>query len=137
MQKKGVLENYLYFRCEDPIYFTTLVILSIMYKLVLHAVGLVLAFLTRKIQVDVLNDYHYNSAIIISSSLLMLALCITTVLLSGYKIRTEIAWAILVFAIISVYLGLTFIPKVSSMYVEGSSIVVYYGSSFIDGDTRG
>ena len=86
-----------------------------MYKLVLHAVGLVLAFLTRNIKLDVLNDYHYNSAIIVSSSLLLLAVCITTVLLSGYKMRTEIVWAILVFVIISVYLGLTFIPKVGPM----------------------
>ena len=111
------MENYLWFQCEDPIYFTILAILTIMYKLVLHAVGLVLAFLTRKIQVDVLNDYRYNSAIIIASSLLLLAVFITHVLLGSYKMRSEIMWAILAFLVISVYLGLTFVPKVGSTHV--------------------
>ena len=100
--------------------------LTIMYKLVLHAVGLVLAFLTRKIQVDVLNDYRYNSAIIISSTFLMLAVFISYLLLGGYKTQGAIMWAILVFLFISVYLGLTFIPKVGSTYVERSCVVVYH-----------
>ena len=104
--------NYFVFQCDNTIYYTIFVMLTIGYKLVLHAVGLVLAFLTRNIKVDVLNDYRYNSAIIIASSILLLSVCINTFLIRGFRNRSKIVWAILVFLNISVYLGLTFIPKV-------------------------
>ena len=45
---------------------------TITYKYILHIIGLVLTFLTRKVQIDVLNDYHYNITIIIISSILLL-----------------------------------------------------------------
>ena len=108
------MENYFVLQCDTTIlYYTIFVMLTIVYKLVLHAVGLVLAFLTRNIKVDVLNDYRYNSAIIIASSALLLTVCFNTQSVTrGYRNRSEIVWAILVFLNISVYLGLTFIPKV-------------------------
>ena len=109
------MENYYAFQCDSNVYFNIFVMLTIIYKLVLHAVALVMAFLTRNIKVDVLNDYRYNTAIIIASSLLFLAVIIMTLLLSGYKTRFELTWAIIVFILTSAYLGLTFVPKVSPM----------------------
>ena len=103
--------------CPRPIYSYFSIIITILYKLVLHAVGLVLAFLTRNIKVDVLNDYRYNSAIIIASSLLIIAVCFTIPPLSDYINWNDTVWAILAFLLISVNLGLTFIPKVGSVHV--------------------
>ena len=109
---KGILENYYIFSCEANIYYHIFVIFTIIYKLVLHAVALVLSFLTRNIKVDILNDYRHNTVIIVASSLLMLAVIISTLLFSDYHLRFDIVWAIIVFLANSVYLGLTFIPKV-------------------------
>ena len=112
-KEKGVLENYFVIGCGKTIYFPLYIGITIIYKLVLHAVALVLAFLTRSIKVDVLNDYHYNTAIIIISSLLLLAVIIAIPPLFDFINWFDIVWATLVFLLISVYLGLTFIPKVS------------------------
>ena len=109
---KGILENYYIIGCGKSIYFPLLLAISIIYKMILHAVGLVLAFLTRNIKVDILNDYRYNTAIIIASSLLLLAVSITLPPLADYINWYSSVWSIEVFLINSVYLGLTFIPKV-------------------------
>ena len=101
--------------CGRGIYFSLIVAISILYKLILHAVALVLAFFTRNIKVDVLNDYRYNTAIIIASSLLMLAVCFTLPPLSDYKNWFTAVWAIEVFLVNMMYLGLTFIPKVACL----------------------
>jgi len=114
-KEKGVLEIYYVIGCGKSIYFPVLVALSVTYKLVLHAVALVLAFFTRNIKVDVLNDYRYNTAIIIGSSFLLLAVCFTLPPLFDYINWYDAVWSIEVFLFISLYLGLTFIPKVVNM----------------------
>ena len=106
------MEKYFVIGCGETIYFPLYVMMTIAYKLVLHSVALVLAFLTRKIKVDVLNDYRYNTAIIIASSLLLLAVCIAIPPLFDFINWSDAVWAIIVFLVTSVYLGLTFIPKV-------------------------
>ena len=108
----GVLENYYVIGTTEGIYYQLFVILTIIYKFGLYAVGLVLAFLTRNIKVDVLNDYRYNSAIIITSSLLLVITCLALPPLYEYINWFDLVWAILSFLLTSVYLGLTFIPKV-------------------------
>ena len=112
---KGVLEIYYVIGCGKSIYYPVLVALSATYKLVLHAVALVLAFFTRNIKVDVLNDYRYNTAIIIGSTFLLLAVCSTQLPLFDYINWYDAVWSIEVFLFISLYLGLTFIPKVVNM----------------------
>ena len=111
------MENYYVFSCRPTIYYYTFVLFTIIYKLVLHAVALVLAFLTRNVKVDILNDYHYNTAIIVALSLLLLAVILNTLLLRGFLIRFDIAWAVIVFLMNSFNLGLTFVPKVSPRIV--------------------
>ena len=106
------MEIYFVVGCGKTIYFPLLLALSITYKMILHAVGLVLAFLTRNIKVDILNDYHYNTAIIITSSLLLIAVSVTLPPLFDYVNWYDAVWDILVFLGISVYLGFTFVPKV-------------------------
>ena len=106
------MENYYVIGCGNTIYFHIFIATTILYKLVLHAIGLVLTFYTRNVEVDVLNDYRYNTAIITVSSLLFLAVCLTVPLLFDYINWDDAVWAVNVFLLISVYLGLTFIPKV-------------------------
>ena len=111
------MERSYAFHCvtNTSIYDSALTTFIFLYKFVLHAVGLVLAFHTRNIKVDVLNDYRYNTAIIIASSLLIVnggLLSLNGILWSGIPL------AVTVFLIISLYLGLTFLPKVCNYHAE-------------------
>ena len=110
------MEIYTVIGCGNTVHFPLFVTLSIGYKLVLHAVGLVLAFLTRNIKVDILNDYLYTVAIIIASSLVMIVVCFTIPPLSEYINWHDGVWGVLAFLLTTIYLGLTFIPKVNNMY---------------------
>ena len=105
------MEHSYEFHCaaDTSIYDRARVAFTFLYKFVLHAVGLVLAFQTRNIKVNVLNDYRYNTAIIIASTLLIVAV--------GLLMVDDLTWsgiplAVILFLIITLYLGLTFLPKV-------------------------
>ena len=108
----GVLENYYVIGTRNVIYFGLFVTLTIVYKMGLYAVALVLAFLTRNIKVDALNDYRYNVAIIVSTSLVLMVVCISLPPLYVYINWFDLVWGVLSFLLTSIYLGLTFIPKV-------------------------
>ena len=99
------------YSCGNSFYFTIYLVLTIAYKFILHGVGLVLAFLTRNIQIDVLNDYHYNTIIIIISSILLLAI-FPQIILIDYPFVLEIIRGLIIFVANTAYLGLTFVPKV-------------------------
>ena len=105
------MEHSYAFRCGSHAssYLTALAALAYLYKFVLHAVGLVLAFQTRNIKVDVLNDYRYNSAIIIASSLLIVVILL---FMFDGLLWSGIPLSVIIFSTISLYLGLTFLPKV-------------------------
>ena len=83
-----------------------------MYKVIIHVIGLVLAFLTRKVKVDTLNDSKYSAAIIYSSCVMLIIATIIILSLRRHNLYAGI-WTSLVFVQVCVFLGLTFIPKVS------------------------
>lgn len=83
----------------------------------LQIVGLILACLTRKVQINVLNDYKYTVAIIYSSTVLTV---ISGVIFSiGLNSNiVVVVWSFLVLVLIAIFFGLTFIPKVYSDYSQ-------------------
>ena len=105
------METSFTYSCGNSFYYTIYLVLTIAYKFLLHTVGLVLAFLTRNIQIDVLNDYHYNTIIIIISSIMLLAI-FPQIILVEYPFVLEVIWGLIIFIATSSYLGLTFVPKV-------------------------
>ena len=86
--------------------------LVLMYKVIIHVIGLVLAFLTRKVKVDPLNDSRYSAAIIYCSCVMLVLATIVVFALSGANVYAGV-WTSLVFVEVCVFLGLTFIPKVN------------------------
>ena len=77
----------------------------------MHVIGLVLAFLTRKVKIDPLNDSRYSAAIIYSSCVMLVLGTIVVFALSGVNTYAGV-WTSLVFVEVCVFLGLTFVPKV-------------------------
>ena len=106
-----------------------------LYKLILHVIGLVLAWLTRKVEIDVLNDYKATVATVICSSILIVAVCIVMPILSNSTFKFNVAWAILAFLIVSVHLGFTFVPKVS-LYRNFSYHILLIVCSSLQRSTR-
>ena len=89
-----------------------------MYRCGLHIFGLVLAFLTLNIKIDFRYDYHYNTAIIFGSTGLFLTL-FSPYILIDYPTVLGFIGAFNKFLASTLYLGLTFIPKVHCSNFRG------------------
>ena len=114
LQNQEVQIDYYIYRCDATIYHTIFLFTTALYKLILHAIGLVLAWLTRKVKIDVLNDYKSTVATAICSSILLIVLCITFPVLRNSPFESKFLWTVVAILLVSVHLGWTFIPKVSS-----------------------
>ena len=104
-------EEYIYY-CGATIIFSVFTAISTLYKIILHCIGLLLALKTRKVEIDVLNDYKYTVAIICCSTIVLLLIGIIVVLVEDISLFT-LLWNLLIFILGSIYLGFTFVPKVS------------------------
>ena len=114
LQEQGytvIRENILL--CQDSsIYFYIYFSFAIIYKVVIHVMGLVLAFLTRKVKLDALNDSRYSSAIIYCSCVFLFVASVLVFLVEDNNLYA-ILWTFLTFVEVCTFLGLTFIPKVN------------------------
>ena len=117
--------------CGTSIYFTVFLALTVLFKIVLHVIGLVLAFLTRKVEVDALNDAKYSATIIYFSTFILILILITNPVVANNPNLDDAVWTIFVFIMIFMFLGLTFIPKVSNVVHDSIfSLIVFM---FTDG----
>ena len=85
--------------------------LTIAYKLIIHVIGLILAFMTRKVNIDPLNDSRYSAALVYFSSVVLTLSLLFIFLVRGSVIFAPI-WTTLVLLEVCAFLGLTFFPKV-------------------------
>lgn len=89
---------------------------SVLYKFILHLFAIVLACRIRHVEVDAVNDYKYNVAIIYISSVLI-SLLVVVLFVFNSLLNTQNASAasisFLIFMECITFLGLTFFPKVS------------------------
>ena len=75
------------------------------------------ALLIRKVQVTVLNDSRETVAIVYSSTVLLISCGLVIIVLQPTVDRFAITWSIMVFLVIAINLGFTFVTKVSLNYV--------------------
>ena len=86
---------------------------GIIYKTILHTTAVILSFLTRKVEVNVLNDSKYTAAGVYTSTGLTILLVLVIFTLANYRNASVAAVSTFIFLDSVVFLGLTFIPKVS------------------------
>ena len=108
-----VLQEHYTLYCIQSNYYILFVIVTTVFKIFLHIIGLLLAFLTRKIKVEALNESKYTAAMVYYSSFLVIFASIILELTKDSDNLRKPFWAFVITAVISVFLGLTFIPKVS------------------------
>ena len=93
--------------------------------MIIHVVGLVLAFFTRKIKIDPLNDSKYSTAIMYCSCFILILATITRFAVPGIN-GFAVVWTLVVFIEVCMFLGLTFIPKVNFMFTVTVVIIILY-----------
>lgn len=107
-------------RCGRSIYFSLWLGLTVLYKIVLHLVGFVLLCRIKRIEVSALNDYKSHSALMYISTVLIFSLVgVLFIFNTLFNLQNTSATAIsvVIFLECLTFLGLTFIPKVSLVFV--------------------
>lgn len=90
--------------------------MAVLYKFVLHGIGLVLAIRTRNIEIDVLNDYKYTAALIYISTVLILVIAVVLPISYNNPALDELVYSTILFLILMLFMGLTFVPKVNKSF---------------------
>ena len=84
----------------------------------LQVVGIILAIQTRKVKVKVLNDSKYIAALIYISSIVLIVIVIINFTVGGYINVAEVFYSGGLLLATTAFLGLTFIPKMVSLYKD-------------------
>ena len=90
-------------KCGDTIYYYIFIVIAVSYKIALHLIGLVLAILTRKVQISALNDYRSTSGIVYCSTVLITLIGIVAAVTGDDPDLNMLLHATLVFITISIY----------------------------------
>ena len=105
---------------NSSIHYIIYISFIITFKLVIHVAGLILAFVTRKVKIDPLNDSRYSATLIYISTLLLLVSLVFFLLVEDNNIYAAV-WTTYVLVEVCVFLGLNFIPKVSHSSIASHS----------------
>ena len=113
MQKSRVVINYYVWQCygvaNAPYYY---LLFMFCYLGLLQLIGLVLAIRTRKVKINILNDSKYVMAIIYVSSLVIVIMALVTFVPGTRLNLNEAFFSAGLLLSTSIFLSLTFIPKV-------------------------
>ena len=114
-QELGITVAYfVIFGGASPFYQIWL-ILAILFKFVVHTAGVIMAILIWKVKVTPLNDAKYLIATILTMCGILILQAVVLFLENEYITVFAIIAPITVLAIVGVFLGFTFIPKVTKL----------------------
>ena len=112
------MTEFYFWTCEQSAVNTLDNILLLVYKFAMHVAALFLIFSIRKIKLSALNDYKANSAIVYVETAMFLILIVSLSLLADYPTLFAFMSATMIFIGSTSFLGFTFIPKVTAVYVN-------------------
>ena len=112
LQEQGVTELFCVFRCSVNEFLIVWAILAAIFKIIIHMAAIILAFLTRKVKVDALNDYKYNFVLIHISTVLNVLLVAAIFGLGSRQNVAAFSFSTIIFLDSFFFLVLTFVPKV-------------------------
>ena len=96
---------------KSSVFYVTFISLTISLKGIIHVIGLILAFMTRKVNIEPLNDSRYSATLIYISCVLVTVAFLFFHFVEDSTIFTSV-WTTLVLLEVCIYLGLTFVSKV-------------------------
>ena len=113
-QSSDILEVYSVWQCYEsrsaPLYLDLVIFL---YLVLLQIVGIILAFQTRKVKINVLNDSKSVAALVYISSIVLVVIVLVTFILRSYINISAALFSAGIIILATVFLILTFVPKVS------------------------
>ena len=117
VQENGVEEMHYRVTCGATWVYNVWIFLTVAYKFILNAFGLVMAYYNRNIPVEALNDSTFSSIIIYVAITLTFTVGLIE-FLNTYIIDAnvqEAMYTVLIVLLSANFLGFTFIPKVTYM----------------------
>ena len=138
-QGQGVMEVFCAFKCSVDNFIIIWTILSVALKVLIHLPAIVLAFLTRKVKVDALNDSRSTIAIIHISTVLNVLIFVASFALATFHNAVAVFLSTLIFLNSMIFLAFTFIPKVSwtALYIHSFKTVLHIQMVALYKDPKG
>ena len=119
LQMSDVREEYSVWQCYKtgslPFIFDCIIFA---YLILLQIVGIILAFQTRKVKINVLNDSKVVTMLIYISSIVLVVIMLVKFILRNYINVSAAVHSGGVIVLATVFLVLIFVPKVSTNYTE-------------------
>lgn len=118
LQVADIREEYSVWRCYESgsVPFFLQVIIFI-YLILLQVVGIILAFQTRKVKINVLNDSKSVTTLIYSSSIVLVVIVLIKSFLRSYINVSAAVFSGGILLLATFFLILIFCPKVNSTYL--------------------
>ena len=120
-----VRENYSVWQCYEtrslPFIFDCIIFA---YLILLQIVGIILAFQTRKVKINVLNESKVVTMLVYISSIVLVVIVQVTFILRNYINVSAAVHFGGVIVLATVFLLLIFVPKVSSNFTENACRVL-------------
>ena len=117
-QNSDILEEYSVWQCykasSAPFY---LDIIIFVYLILLQIVGIILAFQTRRVKINILNDSKSVASLVYISSIVLVVIVLVTFILRSYINVSAALFSGGIIVLATVFLLLMFVPKVSNIHV--------------------
>ena len=117
-QSSDILEEYSVWQCykasSAPFY---LDIIIFVYLILLQIVGIILAFQTRRVKINILNDSKSVASLVYISSIVLVVIVLVTFILRSYINVSAALFSGGIIVLATVFLLLMFVPKVSIIHV--------------------
>ena len=114
LQSSDILEIYSVWQCYEsgsaPFYLDLVIFI---YLVLLQIVGIILAFQTRKVKINVLNDSKSVAILVYISSIVLVVIVLVTFTLRSYINISAALFSGGIIILATVFLILMFVPKVS------------------------
>ena len=116
-QSSDVREEYSVWRCYEtgsvPFYFDVLIFI---YLALLQFVGIILAFQTRRVKINILNDSKAVASLVYISSIVLVVIVLVTFILRSYINVSAALFSGGIIVLATFFLLLMFVPKVSNIF---------------------
>ena len=125
-QSSDVREEYSVWRCYGtgsvPFYFDVMIFI---YLALLQFVGIILAFQTRRVKINILNDSKAVASLVYISSIVLVVIVLVTFILRSYINVSAALFSGGIIVLATFFLLLMFVPKVSVIILCDSRICEY------------
>ena len=95
-----------------------------LYLVLLQIVGIILAFQTRKVKINILNDSKSVAALVYISSIVLVVIVLVTLILRSYINISAALFSAGIIILATVFLIFTFVPKVSIQTVRSITVTI-------------